>query len=106
MINNFVIDPSGDVFKCEHLLAEDRQRIGNVFEGVLFNEAMAEWASPDIPQKCRECSFLPSCQAGCYAAEALDFGLKRCPHIAFITDAIIDAAGYLLGYESHVDRTV
>ena len=106
MINNFVIDPSGDVFKCEHLLAEDRQRIGNVFEGVLFNKAMAEWTSPDIPRKCKECSFLPSCQAGCYAAEALDFGLKRCPHIAFITDAIIDAAGYLLGYESHVDRTV
>ena len=106
MINNFVIDPSGDVFKCEHLLAEDRQRLGNVFEGVVFNEAMAEWASPDIPQKCRECGFLPSCQAGCYAAEALDFGLKRCPHIAFITEAIVDAAGYLLGYEPHVERTI
>lgn len=106
MINNFVIDPSGDVFKCEHLLAEKAQCIGNVFEGVLFNEAMAHWASPEIPQKCRECNFLPSCQTGCYAAEALDFGLKRCPHIAFITDAIVDAAGYLLGYESHIDRTV
>mgnify|MGYP003240265525 FL=1 len=106
MINNFVIDPSGDVFKCEHLLAEAAQRIGNVFEGVLFNEALAQWASPDVPRKCRECSFLPSCQAGCYAAEALDFGLERCPHIAFITDAIIDAAGYLLGCGSHADRTI
>lgn len=105
MINNFVIDPSGDVFKCEHLLTEGRQRIGNVFEGVLFNEAMVEWASPNIPAKCRKCVFLPSCQAGCYAAETLNFGLKRCPHIAFITDAIVDAAGYLLGCKSHIDRS-
>lgn len=101
MINNFVITPSGLVYKCEHLLSDDRQIIGNVFGGVEFNETMAQWASPDIPEKCRACSFLPSCQAGCYAAEALDFGLKRCPHIAFISEAIVDAASYLLGYGIH-----
>lgn len=103
MINNFIITPTGDVFKCEHLLTDENQRVGTVFDGILFNEAMARWASPDIPKKCREYRFLPSCQAGCFAAEALQFGLKRCPHIAYITDAIIDAAGYLL--DNHGERT-
>lgn len=103
MINNFVITPTGDVFKCEHLLADESQRVGTVFDGILFNETMAQWASPDIPEKCCECGFLPSCQAGCFAAEALQFGLKRCPHIAYIADAIIDAAGYLL--DNHRERT-
>ena len=102
MINNFVITPTGDVFKCEHLLADESQKVGTVFDGILFNKAMTQWASPDIPEKCRECGFLPSCQAGCFAAEALQFGLKRCPHIAYITDAIIDAAGYLLA--NHGER--
>lgn len=96
MINNYVITPEGDVYKCEHLLASAEEKVGTVFDGVWFNEAMSRWASPDVPNACRECSYLPSCQAGCYAAEALDFGLRRCPHIAYIEEAILDAAGYLL----------
>lgn len=96
MINNFVIAPSGDVYKCEHLLSCECERVGTVFDGVVYNEPMKRWASPCEPDKCLECSYLPSCHGGCYAAEALDFGFGRCPHIAFITEAIVDAAGYLL----------
>lgn len=96
MINNFVIAPSGDVYKCEHLLSCESERVGTVFDGVVYNDSMKRWASPNEPGKCLECGFLPSCHGGCYAAETLNFGFGRCPHIAFITEAIIDAAGYLL----------
>jgi len=96
MINNFVINPKGDVYKCEHLLSRADERIGTVFDGVIFNDAMVHWTLPSLPEKCLECSYLPACQGGCYAAGAMDFGFERCPHIAFITEAITSAAGYLL----------
>lgn len=99
MVNNYVIDPRGDVYKCEHLLSQESEKLGTVFDGVVFNEAMVRWASPSLPKTCMECSFLPGCQGGCYAAEALDFGFARCPHIAFISDAVFDAAGYLIQKE-------
>ncbi|WP_304425550.1 radical SAM/SPASM domain-containing protein [uncultured Adlercreutzia sp.] len=96
MINNFVIDPKGNLFKCEHLLSDETEIIGNIAEGVEFTDSMARWASPQLPEKCLECGYLPACQGGCYAAEALNFGFSRCPHIAFIEPAIISAADYLL----------
>ena len=96
MINNFVITPEGEVFKCEHLLSKENEKVGTVFGGIVFNQAMTTWTSPDLPEKCRECSYLPSCQGGCLAAEELNFGFERCPHIAFIGDAIINSAAYLL----------
>lgn len=104
MINNFVIAPNGDVFKCEHLLSCPAEKVGTVFDGVVFNEAMARWSAPSEPNKCTECSYLPTCHGGCYAAEKLNFGFERCPHIAFVTDAIIEAAGYLLEKQEKEDK--
>ena len=104
MINNYVIAPNGDVFKCEHLLSCGSEKLGTVFDGIIFNEAMTRWASPNEPQRCLDCAYLPSCHGGCYAAEAMNFGFERCPHIAFITNAIIDAAGYLLEQNERIER--
>jgi|GEM_PF-331682 len=96
MVNNFVINPKGEIFKCEHLLSDADERLGTVFDGVTFNSALVRWTSPTLPQRCIECGYLPSCQGGCYAAETRNFGFERCPHIAFIEEAIVSSAGYLL----------
>lgn len=103
MLNNFVIAPNGDISKCEHLLNVEDEVIGNVSTGLRFNAAFARWTSTDIPDKCLECGYLPICQAGCAAAEHRGFGYGRCAHIAFIHDAVITAANYLLkkGGEQH-----
>ena len=103
MLNNFVIAPNGDISKCEHLLNVEDEVIGNVSTGLRFNAAFARWTSTDIPDKCLECCYLPICQAGCATAEHRGFGYGRCAHIAFIHDAVITAANYLLkkGGEQH-----
>lgn len=96
MLNNFVISPTGEISKCEHLLNCPEEVIGTVFEGIHFNSAMAKWTCTDIPEKCKLCPELPICQAGCAAAEQRKFGYGRCSYITFIHDAVIAAADYLL----------
>lgn len=96
MMNNFVITPEGDIYKCEHLLNDPSEKIGHVATGIVFNSTMSKWCDANIPEKCKGCSYLPICQAGCYAAESRGFGYGRCSYITFVDDAIIEAANYLL----------
>ena len=96
MMNNFVISPEGDISKCEHLLNNPDEVIGHVSTGITFNSAMAKWCDANIPEKCKSCSYLPICQAGCSAAETRGFGYGRCSFISFVDNAIIEAANYLL----------
>ena len=96
ILNNFVISPNGDISKCEHLLNVKEEVVGTVFDGIRFNTAMAKWADTSVPKECVDCNYLPICQAGCAAAEQRGFGYGRCSHIAFIHDAVISAANYLL----------
>lgn len=96
MLNNFVISPEGDISKCEHLLNVPDEVIGHVSTGIVFNSAMAKWCDSSISEQCKTCSYLPVCQAGCTAAETRGFGFGRCSYIAFVHDAVIEAANYLL----------
>lgn len=96
LMNNFVISPEGDISKCEHLLNVPEEVVGHVSTGIVFNSAMVKWCDTSIPEKCKTCSYLPICQAGCSAAEARGFGYGRCSYVSFIDDAIVEAANYLL----------
>ena len=96
MINNFVISPSGDIYKCEHLIGDATDIVGNVFDGIIFNKAMCDWTKSILPEECKECSYLPLCQAGCRAAVKRGFGYGRCSYIKFTNSATVYAADYLL----------
>ena len=94
-LNNFCIGPDGFVSKCDHFLGDKRDLVGTLETGVEFNDAMDFWANPALPQECEECSYLPSCQAGCYAGLAMGFGYGRCPYIRYTYDAVFDAVSYM-----------
>lgn len=96
MINNYVISPSGVIYKCEHLIGDNTDVVGNVKDGIIFNKAMCEWTDVCLPSECVECSYLPLCQAGCKAAVKRGFGYGRCSYIKYTTDATVVAAEYLL----------
>ena len=96
MINNIVIAPSGNIFKCEHLLDDPQEIIGDVFSGLIYNEAFATWSCTEIPLDCKTCKELPICQAGCRAAEKRKFGYGRCSYTSFILDSIFQIAEKIL----------
>jgi len=97
--NNYVIAPTGDILKCEHLFGVSDEVVGSVYQGLVFNDAYAKWADPFISHKCKSCKELPACQAGCYASEQSGFGYGRCPCTAFVHEAIVSAVDYLLEKE-------
>ena len=63
--NGFVIDPSGDLFKCWTDVGIKDRNVGNVKEGPKLNSNFTRWVLADLPDKCRKCSTLPFCQGGC-----------------------------------------
>lgn len=62
----YLIDPKGDVYKCERELGDSNKRIGSVMDDYdLINLNRYEWLLNEINDKCKKCKYLPLCQGGC-----------------------------------------
>jgi len=61
-----VIDPSGDIYKCEAFVGRQQFCIGNV-RANRFNHRYAEFITmkPWQAQECLECPYVPMCGGGC-----------------------------------------
>ena len=61
-----VIDPSGDIYKCEAFVGRPQFCIGNV-RANRFNHRYAEFITmkPWQAQECLECPYVPMCGGGC-----------------------------------------
>lgn len=42
-MNNYVIDPLGDLYKCWNEIGRKEKAVGNVVEGPLYNNVMVEY---------------------------------------------------------------
>lgn len=96
MINNYVISPKGQISKCEHLLDCADDLVGDVENGIIFNDAMVRWSNTELDDDCKNCSYLPLCQSGCYAAMKRKFGYGKCSYVKFLNEAVVFATEYLL----------
>jgi len=65
----FVIDPSGDVYKCWSVMGHENYKIGNVHNPEKFSQSRIARFLCDtdyiFDDKCRECYFMPICTGGC-----------------------------------------
>ena len=66
-LNNYVIDPLGDLYKCWNEIGRKEKAVGNVVEGPLYNNVMVEYLNYEAitDKKCMECKVLPACMGGC-----------------------------------------
>ena len=66
-LNNFIIDPSGDLYKCWDEIGRETEKIGDVENGLLNNGNLEKWLlyDPFKASECRDCSVLPVCLGGC-----------------------------------------
>lgn len=66
-INSFLIDPTGDIYKCWRTIGNKEQRIGTVNQPLKYNMNHLKWLSwdPLLYSKCKCCKFLPLCMGGC-----------------------------------------
>lgn len=75
--NNFVIDSSGNLYKCEHLVGKSELSVGSVKNGRNFSDAEFMFTDLEYLNKCTKCKYFPICRGGCakeryYENEPLD----------------------------------
>lgn len=63
--NHWCITPDGSLYCCEHLLGNEKYKIGSVTEGIYKESQRDIWQKPFIPQKCLSCNLLPRCLINC-----------------------------------------
>lgn len=62
---NFAIDNNGNLYKCEHYLGRHEKVVGDVQNGLYYNEAL-EFSNKSVRNdKCGNCSIYPTCRSGC-----------------------------------------
>lgn len=77
-LNSYVIDPEGKLYKCWDEIGRIESCVGNVFEGIRYNETFDFYMNYDILNgECEKCAFLPVCMGGCpYKRKIL--GVSQC----------------------------
>lgn len=63
--NNYIIDSSGCLYKCERTLGEQKYSVENVEEGLFYNAQSFVFGEYKISAKCKKCSIYPVCRGGC-----------------------------------------
>lgn len=80
--NTYVIDPSGDLYKCWDEVGRKEFSVGNVWTGPVFNEVLTNYINYEAAEdkKCSSCPVLPACLGGCPKAKIVS-GTSRCSSI-------------------------
>ncbi len=71
-INEIVVDTKGKLFKCMQTATNDQYAVGNCTNGLEYNSELAKWLMPQTPEECKECLYMPICQAGCKGFRSLN----------------------------------
>lgn len=80
--NYYVIDPTGKIYKCEHMVNDDEECVGDVKNGITKLECYKKWTTFRLPyKKCYTCKALPLCQGGCKAYSFMDRENAACVQI-------------------------
>lgn len=98
MCNSYVVDPEGYLYKCWLDIGNKKVSCGHISKPFLVTEEYAKWVLSEIPQKCKECVYLPICQGGC-GNDRIRKGEPRCPHTIYnLKDKL------LLAYEDYLSK--
>lgn len=72
---HYVIDPSGDVYKCSTCMLLQSMRVGHIHENGDFERYpfFYEWmdSDPTYIEECQKCDLLPTCGGGCLLGRKL-----------------------------------
>ena len=63
--NSFCIGPHGELYKCEHDFGHEDRVIGDLINGLYFNDFLDKYINQPIAACCEECKIFPVCLGGC-----------------------------------------
>lgn len=92
-VNSFVLDPSGDIYKCWSDIGRDEYKIGNIIDKEILNiNTYFNYMLYDVTQdeNCINCSVMPLCMGGC-PRRRIDAIVDRCGLYKYVLDEYIKA---------------
>ena len=99
MNNHYVIDPQGNLFKCEQEEKTDDHKVGNIWDGIKYTTHMGYWMDNNLSSECENCNFIPICQGGCKWRESIDnYELTPCVNTRYQMGAISDFIYLILSH--------
>lgn len=63
--NSFCIGPYGELYKCEHDFGCSERVIGDLKNGLYYNDYLNKYMNQSIANCCNECKIFPICLGGC-----------------------------------------
>lgn len=66
-LNNLVIGPQGELYKCEHHVGQKDKEIGNIAYGYKYSNFMMNFIKNEPREVCKGCKIFPLCLGGCPA---------------------------------------
>lgn len=63
--NGLCIGPKGEFYTCEHHIGNKKYIIGNVKEGLFYNQTMELFYNNRYYEECKTCALYPKCLGGC-----------------------------------------
>ncbi len=66
-LNNQVIGPNGELYKCEHHVGQADKVVGNIKYGLNYNDFLIKFVANMPQKKCKTCKIFPLCLGGCPA---------------------------------------
>lgn len=93
-LNSFIIDPKGDLYKCEETVGVKKYCIGNVSKGVNFVDFIkffyhTPYDKPSLYKNCKRCKILPYCNGYCPISYFLGSKIKRCSEFKYILPQMV-----------------
>lgn len=65
--NNYAIGPRGELYKCEHHFGNKEKIIGDVKNGLYYNDAYFNYLEGNYDTECINCILSPCCRSDCNA---------------------------------------
>lgn len=83
-LNSYVVDPTGDLYKCWDEIGMRERRVGSVMDGgISMNKNLLQWLSYEPrDQECGSCFAFPVCLGGC-PHHALEDKSKYCSTLRY-----------------------
>ncbi len=66
-LQNKVIGPDGELYKCEHHVGQEDKIIGNITTGLFYNDYLMRFIKNEPLEICKKCKIFPICLGGCPA---------------------------------------
>ena len=87
-VNAIDIGPNGELYKCEHFFGQNDKIVGNVRDGIIYNNAYLDYMNQIHTEKCKMCKIFPICIGGCPAdryqtkSENCEYSEEYCVELA------------------------